>query len=249
MTYQPFHISGADRASRWVITVDHAANTVPKEVNDGDLGLNSADMNRHIAYDIGAKGVALGLGELLNAPVISSNFSRLVIDPNRGEIDPTLIMRLYDGTIIPANGDIDDAEEARRINAYYRPYHDAVAGVLALRDDPVVLAIHSFSPQLKGRPPRPWEVAILHADGYDQRNFGPHVIKRLAQETDLTVGDNEPYFGHLPGDSVDRHAVTSGLVNCLIEVRQDLIATEADQEAWAQRLAPVLTEALTTSGL
>lgn len=249
MTYQPFHITGADRASRWVITVDHAANTVPKEVNNGDLGLNPEDMNRHIAYDIGAKGVAMGLGEILNAPVISSNFSRLVIDPNRGEIDPTLIMRLYDGTIIPANGDIDDAEEERRIEAYYRPYHDAVAGVIAQRDDPVVLAIHSFSPQLKGRPPRPWEVSILHADGYDRRNFGPHVIKRLAQETDLTVGDNEPYFGHLPGDAVDRHAVTPGLVNCLIEVRQDLIANEADQEAWAQRLAPVLIETLTTSGL
>lgn len=249
MTYQPFHITGADRASRWVITVDHATNTVPQEVNNGDLGLNSEDMNRHIAYDIGAKGVALGLGELLNAPVISSNFSRLVIDPNRGEIDPTLIMRLYDGTIIPANGDIDDAEEARRIEAYYRPYHEAVAEILAQRDDPVVLAIHSFSPQLKGRPPRPWEVAILHADGFDTRNFGPHVVARLAQEADLTVGDNEPYFGHLPGDAVDRHAIQAGLVNCLIEVRQDLISDVAGQQAWANRLAPVLTEALTTSGL
>ncbi|MCI5038140.1 MAG: N-formylglutamate amidohydrolase, partial [Donghicola eburneus] len=178
-----------------------------------------------------------------------SNFSRLVIDPNRGEIDPTLIMRLYDGTIIPANGDIDDAEEARRIEAYYRPYHEAVAEILAQRDDPVVLAIHSFSPQLKGRPPRPWEVAILHADGFDTRNFGPHVVARLAQEADLTVGDNEPYFGHLPGDAVDRHAIQAGLVNCLIEVRQDLISDVAGQQAWANRLAPVLTEALTTSGL
>lgn len=249
MTYQPFHITGADRASRWVITVDHATNTVPQEVNNGDLGLKSEDMNRHIAYDIGAKGVALGLGELLNAPVISSNFSRLVIDPNRGEIDPTLIMRLYDGTIIPANGDIDEVEEARRIKAYYRPYHNAVAGVLAQRDDPIVLAIHSFSPQLKGRPPRPWEVAILHADGFDTRNFGPHVVSRLAQETDLTIGDNEPYFGHLPGDAVDRHAIQAGLVNCLIEVRQELISDVAGQQAWANRLAPVLTEALTTSGL
>lgn len=249
MTYQPFTITGADRPSRWVITVDHAANTVPQDVNGGDLGLGEADMNRHIAYDIGAKGVALHLGELLNAPVICSNFSRLVIDPNRGEIDPTLIMRLYDGTIIPANGEIDDAEEARRIDAYYHPYHNAVAEVLATRDDPIVLAMHSFSPQLKGRPPRPWEVAILHADGYDTRNFGPHVISRLSQESDLTVGDNEPYFGHLPGDAVDRHAVTPGRVNCLIEVRQDLISNETGQIAWAKRLAPVLTDALAESGL
>lgn len=249
MTYQPFHIIGADRPSRWVITVDHATNTIPAEVNGGDLGISDADMNRHIAYDIGAKGVALELGALLDAPVICSNFSRLVIDPNRGEIDPTLIMRLYDGTLIPANADIDDTEEARRIEAYYRPYHAAVARVLADREDPIVLAMHSFSPQLRGKPKRPWDVAILHADGYDSRNFGPHVVERLARETDLTVGDNEPYFGHLPGDAVDRHAVTPGLVNCLIEVRQDLISDEAGQSHWAKRLAPVLTDALSTSGL
>lgn len=249
MTHQSFHIFGADRASRWVITVDHAANTVPSEINGGSLGLADADMNRHIAYDIGAKGVALALGEMLDAPVICSDFSRLVIDPNRGERDPTMIMRLYDGTIIPANANIDDTEEARRVETYYRPYHEAVAGVLARRNDPVLLAIHSFSPQLRGRPPRPWEVAVLHADGHDKRNLGPHVIHRFANETDLTVGDNEPYFGHLPGDSVDRHALQSGLVNCLIEVRQDLISDSTGQEAWAKRLAPVLTDALITSGL
>jgi predicted N-formylglutamate amidohydrolase len=249
MTYQPYYITGADRPSRWVITVDHAANTVPEDVNGGDLGLAKEDMQRHIAYDIGAKGVALALGDLLNAPVICSNFSRLVIDPNRGETDPTLVMRLYDGTVIPANAEIDSAEEVRRRDAYYRPYHAAVDALLSAREDPVVLAIHSMTAQLKGRPKRPWEVAVLHADGFDTRNLGPHVVRRLAQESDLTVGDNQPYFGHLPGDAVDRHALQRGRANCLIEVRQDLISNEAGQQSWAARLAPILTDALNTSGL
>ena len=121
MTYHPFHITGAERKSRWLITVDHASNHIPTEINGGDLGLDPADMQRHIAYDIGALRTSLRLGELLDAPVIASNFSRLVIDPNRGEDDPTLVMHLYDGTIIPANRHIDEAEIERRKNAYYRP--------------------------------------------------------------------------------------------------------------------------------
>ena len=249
MTQQPFEIFGADRNSRWVITVDHATNFVPPEVNGGDLGLDPSDMERHIAYDIGAKGVALELGALLDAPVVCSDFSRLVIDPNRGEIDPTLVMRLYDGTLIPANADIDDAEERRRLEAYYRPYHAAVADTLSARQDPVIIAMHSFSPQLRGRAKRPWEIGILHAASMDQRNLGPFVIDRLNQESDLTVGDNEPYFGHLPGDAVDKHALQAGLVNCLIELRQDLIADETSQKHWANRLAPIMTDALATSGL
>ena len=107
MTIAPFEVFGADRPARWLITVDHASNAVPPEVNGGDLGIGADNMERHIAYDIGARGTSLRLGELLDAPVICSNFSRLVIDPNRGEDDPTLVMQLYDGTIIPANRGID----------------------------------------------------------------------------------------------------------------------------------------------
>ncbi len=247
MTQDVFHITGAERTSRWMITVDHATNYVPSEINNGDLGISAEDMERHIAYDIGALGVSLRLGELLDAPVVSSNFSRLVIDPNRGPNDPTLVMRLYDGTIIPANAKIDDAEEQRRLQTYYQPYHDALEEMAAQRDDPIVVAMHSFSPRLNGRGPRPWEIGVLHA-AHDARNFGEHVIARLHKEADLTVGDNEPYAGHLPGDSVDRLALTKGRLNTLIELRQDLIATECQQTAWADRLAPLLHDALAASG-
>ena len=247
MTYQPFHIYGAERKSRWLITVDHASNHVPVEINGGDLGLAPEDMQRHIAYDVGALGTSLRLGELLDAPVIASNFSRLVIDPNRGEDDPTLVMHLYDGTIIPANRNIDEAEIERRKQAYYLPYHNALADLAAARDDVIIIAMHSFSPKLNGRAPRPWEIGILHAPQEDR--FGIPFIKRLEQEGDLTVGDNEPYAGHLPGDSVDKHAFAHGRLNTLIELRHDEIDTETKQSAWAERLAPILTDVLDTTGL
>lgn len=241
MTDEPFFLFGADRPARWVITCDHATNRVPHEICGGSLGIAEADMARHIAYDVGAAGVALGLAERLGAPAVLSNFSRLVIDPNRGEDDPTLIMRLYDGTIIPANRGVDTVERNRRLDAYYRPYHDAVAGLIAARPGPIIVAVHSFTPQFIGRPPRPWHVSILHTA--DTRLSDP-LLKHLHAEPGLVVGANEPYTGELKGDSIDRHATAHGHPNALIEVRNDLIGDDASQDAWAERLAERLDAAL-----
>jgi predicted N-formylglutamate amidohydrolase len=210
-------------------------------VAGGDLGLAAADMARHIAYDVGAAGVSRALGLALDSPVIASNFSRLVIDPNRGEDDPTLCMKIYDGSIIPANRHADAAEVDRRLALFHRPYHDALGAVIAARRDPVIVSIHSFTPQLRGRPPRPWHVGVLYAG--DTRLALP-LIARLRAEADLCVGDNEPYSGHLPGDALDRHGVAPGRLHVLIEIRNDLIATPAAQAGWGERLAPMLDAAL-----
>lgn len=242
MTYTPFSIFGAERPSRWLITCDHASNFVPEDINGGDLGLSASDMGRHIAYDVGARGTSLRLGELLDAPVICANWSRLCIDPNRGADDPTLVMRLYDGTIIPGNRHVDDAEIERRKSTHYRPYHEALEQLAAAREDVVIIAMHSFSPKLNGRPPRPWEIGILHAPIEDR--FGKALIAELEKEGDLTVGDNEPYNGYLPGDSIDQHALRPGRLNTLIELRHDEIDTEAKQHGWAERLAPILENTL-----
>jgi len=241
MTYQPFHTHGTDRTGRWLITCDHATNTVPQFVAGGTLGVHPEDMARHIAYDPGSAGVSIRLGEMLNSPVITSNFSRLVIDPNRGEDDPTLLMRLYDGTIIPGNARADDEELEHRKAACYRPYHDALARLAARRDDTVILAIHSYTPQLNGRPPRPWHVGVLYAD--DTRLSLP-LLEGLRAQPDMCVGENEPYGGHLPGDSIDRHAEIPGRLNTLVELRNDLIETPHQQVEWADRLAPILQAAL-----
>lgn len=238
---QPFEIDGASRSARWLLTCDHATNIVPDCVNGGDLGLSQADMNRHIAYDVGAEGLSRHLAAELDAPLILSRFSRLVIDPNRGEDDPTVLMRLYDGSIIPANRTADRAETERRLAAFHRPYHAALARLAAERDNRVIVSVHSFTPQFKGREMRPWHVGVLYAE--DNRLALP-LLARLRAEAGIFVGDNEPYSGHLPGDTMDRHGVQMGRPHVLIELRNDLIATPDQQRTWAQRLAPILDGAL-----
>ena len=245
MSHPPFRIHEEGRASRWLITCDHASNAVPPEIGGGSLGLAPEDMARHIAWDPGAAGVSLALADALGAPAILGNFSRLVIDPNRGEDDPTLIMPLYDGTIVPGNRHLDAAERERRLEAYYRPYHRAVERLAARRDDTIFVAIHSYTRQLRGRDPRPWHIGVLY--GKDAR-FALPLLERLRAEPDLCVGENEPYGGHLDGDSVDRHAIGPGRLNVLIEIRNDLIETPAQQRAWGTRLAPILEEVLEKGG-
>ncbi len=237
-----YQIIGEGRPGRWLVTCDHASNRVPDWVSGGDLGIGAEDMGRHIAYDVGAAGLATALGEGLDSPVILSDFSRLVIDPNRGEDDPTLVMKLYDGTIIPANRHIDATGVGERLDRLHRPYHAALAQLAARRPDVVILAIHSFTPCLKGRAPRPWHVGVLYSH-LDER-LSRALISRLHQESDLCIGDNEPYSGHLPGDAIDRHALQPGRLNTLVELRNDLITTPEAQAEWAARLVPVLQDAL-----
>ena len=246
MTTAPFLIIGADRPGRWLVTCDHASNHVPADVNGGSLGIAPADMARHIAWDVGAAGVSRALAERLDAPAILSTFSRLVIDPNRGEDDPTLLMKLYDGTIIPANRHADRAEVERRLNAWHRPYHTALAGLAARRADTAICAIHSFTPCLKGRAPRPWEVAVLYS--HKDTRLALPLIAAL-RDAGYVTGDNQPYNGHLDGDAIDRHALGPARPNVLIEVRNDLIADAAGQVLWASRLAPILETVLAASGL
>ncbi len=240
MTYTPVEVDGEGRTGRWLVTCDHAANTVPPDMPCG-LGLPDADMARHIAFDVGAAGVSRALAAHLDSPAVLSNFSRLVIDPNRGEDDPTLLMKLYDGSVIPGNRHADAAERARRLAAYHRPYHAEIARLAARRPDTVICAIHSFTPQLRGRAPRPWHVGVLHAQ--DRRLADP-LLDLLRAEPDLCVGRNQPYDGTLPEDAMDRHALRANRLHVLIEIRNDLIETAAQQAAWGARLAALLQSAL-----
>lgn len=246
MSDKAYHILGEGRPGRWLVTCDHASNRVPDWLNHGDLGIAPDDMARHIAWDPGAAGVATALAERLDSPCILSDFSRLVIDPNRGEDDPTLLMKLYDGTIIPANRHAGAEERDRRLDRLYRPYHAAYARLAARRPDTVIVAVHSFTPCLKGRTPRPWELGILYSHRDDRLSRA--LLAELMQQADLCIGDNEPYSGHLPGDAIDRHALSQGRHNTLIELRNDLIATPQAQGAWADRLAPLLVQALARVG-
>ncbi|MCU0790139.1 MAG: N-formylglutamate amidohydrolase [Nitratireductor sp.] len=239
-TFSPVELIDGDWSRGLLLLCDHARNTIP--AGYGTLGVPPGELVRHIAYDIGARDVTLGLAQRLGVPAVLSTFSRLLIDPNRGEDDPTIVMRLSDGTIIPGNHPISEAEIAHRIERFHRPYHDAIEAAInkALRHGvvPAVFSIHSFTPSWKAFR-RPWQVALLWDS--DPRFTDP-LINALRADGSLTVGDNEPYDGALRNDTMYRHCTRRGLAHALIEIRQDLIGHEAGASEWCDRLAPMLEE-------
>jgi predicted N-formylglutamate amidohydrolase len=225
-----------------ILLADHASNKLPGEY--GTLGLSQAEFERHIAYDIGVEAVTRGLAAALGCPALMTRFSRLLIDPNRGADDPTLIMRISDGAIVPANARIGEDERARRIARFYRPYHDAIAseidGCLAKGLVPALVSIHSFTPFWKGTP-RPWHIGILWE--VDRRLSDP-LLAAFSAMGDLVVGDNEPYAGNLEGDTLNVHGLGRGLAHVLIEIRQDLIATQSGVDEWVGRLSRAIKPAM-----
>lgn len=236
----PAHEVIAGRADAGVVLVcDHAGNAFPPVY--GTLGLPAAEIGRHIAYDIGAAEVTRELAGRLRAPAVLTRYSRLLIDPNRGLDDPTLIMRISDGAVVPGNRHLDEAERAARIERYYRPYHDAIRSTLdtciAAGRPPVLVAVHSFTEAWKGVP-RPWHVGVLW-DEADAR-LARLMLAAFGADGDLVVGDNEPYRGHLRGDTMWQHGIERGLPHVLIEIRQDLVRDAVGRGAWARRIADIL---------
>ncbi len=237
--FAPFDIIEGDRKRGIVLVADHAHRELPEEY--GDLGLPASEFDRHIAYDIGVEAVTRKLAALLGVPAVMARFSRLLIDPNRGEDDPTLIRQLYDGTVVPGNYPMAAEERERRLDRFYRPYHDAVAAMVASVAHesgaaPFIFSVHSFTPVMQGNI-RPWHVGVLW--DMDPRAPWP-LIEQLAEDKSLVVGDNEPYDGALRGDTMFRHAIVNGFAHALIEIRQDLIADDCGATEWAERLTPIV---------
>lgn len=233
-----FEMLDGDFEQGLILVCDHATNFIPPQY--GTLGLGNEQLARHIAYDIGVDGVTRRLAELLGVPAVLSNFSRLLIDPNRGLDDPTLVMRISDGALIPGNAHIDAEEIETRVRLFYRPYDSAVSGLidgaLAVGVVPALLSIHSFTPFWRGVP-RPWHVGILW--DRDGRMALP-LLDALRSDKSLVVGDNEPYTGELEGDMMNRQGSRRGLAHALVEIRQDLIAEDAGVTEWAGRLADIM---------
>lgn len=245
--FEPFKHLNGELKPGLLILADHASAKLPDQY--GSLGLRQEEFSRHIAYDIGIEAVATGLHQALNVPVLMSQFSRLLIDPNRGEDDPTLVMRISDGALIEGNARIDETEIERRKALYYRPYHQAISDqidqFLAADICPIILSLHSFTDNWRGTP-RPWHGGIL----WDQDpRFVHPLLSSLQSEGSLHIGDNEPYTGMLKGDCMYRHGTSRGLAHALLEIRQDLITSSEGQNEWVDLLARHLTALLSDEEL
>lgn len=240
---KPYETIQGDAQSSVLFLCDHASSDTPPEYER--LGLPEAQFQRHIAYDIGAAAAARWLAAHFRAPAILGGFSRLLIDANRGADDPTLVMRLSDGAIIPGNAAVGEAEIERRRAQYWQPYRDCIASrIAAMRGAgivPAIVSIHSYTPVWKNYI-RPWQMAVLW--DADDRLAAPLIAGLRSQG--VSVGDNEPYDGALEGDTLYDHATLAGLPNALVEFRQDLVGDEYGAQKWAailaEALAPVLAE-------
>lgn len=231
-------IENPEGAGGAVIACDHASNHIPDKF--ASLGLTQADLMRHIAWDPGALGVARSLARRLDAPLVASAVSRLVIDCNRAPSDFDSIATQSEDTKIPGNEGLSEADRAWRIAEVYEPFHRALAGVMAGREasgGAALVSIHSYTPVYRGVS-RPWHAGVL----FDRdRRLADVFLKVLQHEKGLVVGENQPYS---PKDRVyhtlDRHAQSQGVPSAMIEIRNDLIRTEDEQEKWAEILARAL---------
>ena len=227
--------------SAFVITCDHAGNRMPRRL--GTLGLAAADLERHIAWDIGAAAVSSRLATMLDAVLIRQTYSRLVIDCNRAPDAPSSIVEISEATPIPGNAGLSaEAREARR-REVFEPYHRRIARELDARQDAsrptVLLALHSFTPVFKGVS-RPWQCGVL----YNRDPRLARIVGDLLRERGLAVGDNEPYAVSDETDyTIPVHGERRGLPHLELEIRQDLIAAADAQLAWAELLALLLPEA------
>ncbi len=228
-----------DRPSPFLLIGDHAGIAIPAAL--GTLGLSPADLARHIACDIGIRGLGEALALRLDCGFIHQAFSRLVIDCNRDPASPDAIPEISDGTAIAGNSGLDHARADARIAAIHIPYQAAIGDEIARRaeqgHDTVLISLHSFTPSMQGIA-RPWHVGILHAGG-DER-FACAVLDELRKEPDLTVGDNQPYRMDLTDHTIPRHAFAAGLPYVELEIRQDLLGDAAGQRHWSEILATAL---------
>lgn len=238
----PFTEQRREGTSNFVIVVDHASNRVPRRL--ANLGLPQAELERHIGWDIGALAVASQVAAALDAPLISQNYSRLVIDCNRDPAVPSSIPTVGEFTEIPGNACLTAADlEARRVEIF-EPYHRAVRALLDARlaagRPTILVAQHSMTNIFKGKR-REMHAAVLYNR---DRRFAGLVIDSLRRDASLVIGDNEPYFVSDETDyTVPRHAEARGLPHVEIELRQDLVGDAAGQDEWARRLTEVLREA------
>jgi predicted N-formylglutamate amidohydrolase len=220
--------------ARLLVVCDHASAVIPACY--GDLGLSEEDRRSHIAWDIGAAAVTRLVAARFACPALLSGVSRLVVDCNRAPGDAQSIPALTCGVAVPGNRHIAAAEAEYRLSTWFHPYHAEIAATVSRLEAPVMVSIHSFTPEMAGRA-RPWHVGVL--SNRDRRMADPALAALSARQA-VVVGDNQPYSGREINHTLDTHAGAVGLPHVSFELRQDLIADVAGVQRWAGLLADVL---------
>ncbi|MDX2142706.1 MAG: N-formylglutamate amidohydrolase [Rhodospirillaceae bacterium] len=236
----PVEIVRGAGPSRLLIHCDHGGNAVPAKLHD--LGLPHEALARHIGWDIGAGAVARDMARRCGATAVIARYSRLVIDLNRPLGEPDSIPERSDGRPIPGNVGLSQADVLARAQALFTPYHHAldaeIARIRARSQVPVMLSIHSFTPALMARgSARPWHCGVMFS--FDRR-LGDHLLRALKARPGMIVGENEPYSGISHGYCMKAHGLAQGLPHAQIEIRQDLVCTQAGQLWWARLLAEIM---------
>jgi predicted N-formylglutamate amidohydrolase len=238
---EPFEVVEGSLASPYVLLCDHASARIPRAL--AALGLPAHELERHIAWDIGAAGLARRLASKLDAWLILQGYSRLVIDCNRTLGHEQSIATRSEDTDIPANFGISPTEARERATAIFEPYHARIRAELdaraARRQRSVLVFVHSFTPVFRGVR-RPWHAGVLY---HEDKRLALPLLAALRREPELTVGDNEPYAASPHSDyALVEYGERRRLPHVELEVRQDLLSSGSDQEAWAERLARLLEE-------
>jgi predicted N-formylglutamate amidohydrolase len=238
----PFTVERPDARSGYVVASDHAGCALPRALLD--LGVPEAERLRHIGWDLGIAGVARRLSAHLDAFLILQTYSRLVIDCNRAPGSPQSILTRSERTAIHGNVGLSADDAARREAEIFQPYHARLAAELDARAaaarPTVLLLLHSFTPVYLDDARR-WHAGVL----YDRdARVGHALLALLRAEPGLEVGDNQPYAASPASDyTLTTHGERRGVPYVEIELRQDLIADDAGQEACAARLARLLPRA------
>jgi len=238
-------IEGSDGLSPVLLVCEHASRALPRSL--GNLGLDETERQRHIAWDIGAAGVARDLSCALNATLLLQNYSRLVVDCNRAPEHPDIIPVLSELTEVPGNRNLRPDEISARIEEIYWPFQRCVARELDARRDAgrlaVLVAVHSFTPVFKGTA-RPWHVGLLY--NRDDR-LGRRLFDVMQHDRNLVIGINEPYAISDQTDyTIPVHGERRGIPHIEFEIRQNLIESQDGQRDWAARLARWLNDSLKT---
>lgn len=244
---EPFTIRNPDGRAQCILTCEHAGAIVPRAL--GLLGLEAEDYNKHYAVDVGIRRVTETLSDLLDAPAIFGNYSRLVVDLNRDLAHPTAFVTAGEGKPIPGNINMAEAERAARVGEIYDPYHEALAAMLdrasAAHQHPAVISMHSFTPQYFAFR-RPWQTGFLWT--HDSRIATAMI--GFFERAGYSAGNNQPYDHRIVrGAAINRHADTRRLSNVLVEIRNDLISNDSDADHWGKLFADCLHEILADSAV